>query len=104
MEAWQELRIGDRVRPVGFPPEWGQPGYHLPADTADLWRLLVARRRPLRVYEVDAWGAPWVRCRVRTPAGGWEHHFLAVTQGGWVRVADAEPGAAADTGRPAGSS
>jgi hypothetical protein len=87
VEAWQGLRVGHRVRPVGWPAEWDRPGYHLPAETADLWRLLVARRRPLRVYEVDDWGAPWVRCRVPKPGGGWEHHFLAITdEGGWVRV------------------
>jgi hypothetical protein len=86
VEAWQELRVGDRVRPVAVPPEWQQPGYQLPADTAALWRLLIARRRALRVYEVDPWGAPWVRCRVRTRGGGREHHFLAIRHGGWVRV------------------
>jgi hypothetical protein len=86
MEPWQELRVGDRIKPVARPPEWNRPDYHLPAETAALWRLLVARRRPLRVYEVDGQGAPWVRCRVRGPGRRWEHHFLAITHGGWVRV------------------
>jgi hypothetical protein len=90
-EAWQELRVGDRVRLVGWPPEWDQPGHHLAAETAGLWQLLVAQREVLRVYEVDEWGVPWVRCRVRTSAGAWEQHLLAITQGGWVRVADTEP-------------
>ncbi len=91
MAAWQELRVGDRLRPVAAPPEWQQPGYLLPAETAELWRVLVARRRPLRVYEVDACGAPRVKCRIRTDTGGWEYHFLAITHGGWVRVADDRP-------------
>lgn len=86
MEPWRELRVGDGVRPVADPPEWRQSGYHLPAETGALWKLLVARGRPLRVCEVDKWGSPWVRCRVRTANGGWEHHFLALTHGGWVRV------------------
>lgn len=86
MDAWHELRVGDRIRLVEEPPEWKRPGYHLPAETRALWRLLVARRRPLRVYEVDAWGAPWVRCRLSKPDGGWVYHFLAITHGGWVRV------------------
>ncbi len=85
-EAWRDLRVGDRIRPVGDPPEWQQPGYHLPTGTRDLWRLLVGRRRAMRVYNVDEWGAPWVQCRVRLPGGGWRQHFLAITQGGWVRV------------------
>jgi hypothetical protein len=85
VEAWQDLRVGDRIRLVGEPPEWLRPGYHVPPETRELWLLLVARRRPLRVYEVDEWGAPWVRCRVRK-AGRWEHHYLAIVEGGWVRV------------------
>lgn len=86
LEAWQGLRVGDRIRLVAEPAEWQQPGYHLPRCTRRLWRLLIARRRPLRVYEVDEWGAPWVHCRFRLPNGSWGHHFLAVVEGGWVRV------------------
>jgi hypothetical protein len=71
---------------VAEPPEWQRPGYQLPRCTRRLWRLLIARRRSLRVYEVDEWGAPWVRCRIRKPGGGWEHHYLAIVEGGWVRV------------------
>jgi len=87
VEPWQSLRVGDRIRLVADPTEWQRPGYYLPAETAELWRQLVARRRPLRVYEVDELGAPWVRCRVRLADGTWEHHFLAITHDGWVRVA-----------------
>lgn len=86
MAAWQELRVGDRVRLVADPPEWQLPGYRLPAETRDLWRLLMARRWPLRVFEVDDWGTPWVQCRVRRPGGEWEHHALALCHGGWVLV------------------
>jgi hypothetical protein len=46
----------------------------------------MGRRYSLRVYEVDKWGAPWVRCRVRKADGGWEHHGLAMVEGGWVQV------------------
>lgn len=85
-EAWQELEVGDRIRLVAEPPEWRQPGYHVPTSTRRLVRRLIARRRPLRIYEVDEWGSPWVCCRFRRAAGDWEHHFLSITQGGWVRV------------------
>jgi hypothetical protein len=91
-EAWQDLRVGDRIRLVAEPPEWRQqPGYQLPPCTRRLWRLLIARRRPLRIYEVDEWGVPWARCRVRG-RGGWEHHYLAIVEGGWVRVRPRRPG------------
>ena len=85
-EAQQELRVGDRIRLVAEPPEWQRLGYHLPPCTRRLWLLLIARRRSLRVCEVDEWGSPWVRCRVRKPGGGWEDHYLAIVEGGWVRV------------------
>jgi hypothetical protein len=86
VETWQELRVGDRIRLVAEPPEWQRPGYHLPPCTRRLWLRLIARRRPLRVCEVDEWGVPWVQCRFRLPGGGWEHQHLAIFEGGWVRV------------------
>jgi hypothetical protein len=85
-QPWKDLRVGDRIRLVAMPPEWDAPGYHLPACTRNLVRRLIARRRPLRIYEVDDAGAPWVQCRFRLRSGQWDHHFLAITQGGWVRV------------------
>jgi hypothetical protein len=84
--AWQALRVGDRIRLIAEPPEWRQPGYHAPPDTRRLVRRLIARGRPLRICEVDEWGVPWVRCRVRRRTGSWEQHFVAITEGGWVRV------------------
>src|SRR5437763_16962149 len=69
--------LGDRIRLVAEPPEWQRPGYHLPSCTRRLWLLLIARRRSLRVCEVDEWGAPWLCCRFRKRDGGWEHHYLA---------------------------
>src|SRR5262245_54202589 len=85
-EAWRELKVGDRIRLVEEPPEWRRPGYHVPTVTRRLVRRLIACRRALRIYEVDEWGSPWIRCRFRGTTGGWEHHFLSVREGGWVRV------------------
>lgn len=97
VETWQGLRVGDRIRLVAEPPEWRRPGYQLPPCTRRLWLLLMGCRRPLRVHEVDEWGAPWVRCRVRKPGCGWEHHHLAIVEGGWVRV---KPGRSRRSSRP----
>ena len=84
-EPWRVLRLGDRIRVVRFPSEWERPGYHVPPCTRRLYRLLIERGRPVRVYEVDEYGLPWVRCRFRD-SNGWEHHFLAVNDDSWVRV------------------
>jgi hypothetical protein len=59
--TWQSLRVGDRIRPVSIPSEWLQRGYQLPVETMELWTLLISRRRPIRIFEVDEWGSPWVR-------------------------------------------
>jgi hypothetical protein len=85
-DNWQELRVGDRIRFVGMPPEWDAPGFYVPECTRRLVRRLIARRRPLRVYEVGEWGSPWVRCQFRLRSGRWEYHWLAIREGGWVRV------------------
>ena len=86
IEAYRELVVGDRIRLVADPPEWQHPSHYVPLCTRKLWRRLVARRRSLRVCEVDQWGTPWVRCRMRGRDGRWEHHSLAIVEGGWVRV------------------
>ena len=93
-EAWEELRVGDRVRVVRLPSAWDNPGYQVFPCTRRLYRKLIERRRPLRVYELDGWGLPWVRCRFRLRSGGWESHFLALNDDSWVGVGTG-PGARA---------
>src|SRR5262245_44582571 len=98
-ETWQGLRIGDRIRLVSMPLEWDRPDYRVPPCTRRLMRRLIARKRALRICEVDDWGAPWVHCRIRRPDNRWAHHWLTITQGGWVRVRHrkyVQPVAAAD--------
>jgi hypothetical protein len=86
-EPWRELRVGDRIRIVRMPSDSALEGYVLPRDTRRLYRLLIARRKPLRIYEIDErWQLPWVKCKFRTKSGRWEYHFLAVNDDSWVRV------------------
>jgi hypothetical protein len=85
-EAWRNLRVGDRIRMVRLPSAWQQPGYQVPRCTRRLYRRLIERRRPVRVYRIDEGGLPWIRCRFRQADGAWEHHFLAVNDDSWVRV------------------
>src|SRR4051794_3607054 len=85
-ESWRDLRVGDRIRFVRMPTEFDGPGYHVHPETRAVYRRLIERRRPVRVYEVDEWGAPWIRCRFKREDASWEHHFLAVNHDGWVRV------------------
>jgi hypothetical protein len=85
-ELWRQLRVGDRIRIVRMPSEWALDGYVLPPDTRRLYRLLIARKRPLRIYDIDESGLPWVKCQFRTRNGRWEYHYLAVNDDSWLRV------------------
>jgi hypothetical protein len=86
-EPWRDLRVGDRIRIVRMPSKAALEGYVLPRDTRRLYKLLIARNRPLRIYEIDKrWRLPWVQCRFRMKNGKWEYHYLAVNDDSWVRV------------------
>jgi hypothetical protein len=101
-ESWRDLRVGDHIRIVRYPTDWERPDYHVATCTRRLYRRLIARRRPVRVYEVDGDGLPWVRCRFRL-ARGWEHHFLAVNDDSWVRVRGRNPGSPLPVNPPPGT-
>ena len=71
-EIWRALKVGDRVRLTEIPPEFLQNDYIIHRNTMRVYRKLVARRRPLRVYQIDKYGCPWVMCRFRLKEGRWE--------------------------------
>lgn len=85
-ENWRKLRVGDRVRFVYMPTEFAQPGYLIHRETLTVYRRLIARHRPVRVFKIDAWKVPWIRCQFRHKDGRWECHSLAINHDGWVRV------------------
>jgi hypothetical protein len=85
-EGWRTLRVNDRIRIVRMPSGIDAPRYVLPACTRRLYEKLIARGRAVRVYDIDEWGLPWIRCKFRRRNGSWEHHFLAVNDDSWVRV------------------
>jgi hypothetical protein len=83
--AAHQLKIGDRVRVIRLPPIWKRPDWHVPADTRRIYRLMISRRRAVRVYDVDRYGA-WVRLIVRARSGRIHHHSITLDDGCWVRV------------------
>ena len=62
------------------------PGGGLHAETRDLYLRLIARGRPSRVFQIDEYGLPWIRCRFRRKNGKWENHWLAINDDSWVLV------------------
>lgn len=85
-EPWRDLRVGDRIRLVAMPNEFAQPDYLLDLCTRRVYERLIERRRSVRVYRIDDWGLPWVRCNFREEDGCWGYHTLVFNHDGWVRV------------------
>jgi hypothetical protein len=85
-ELWRTLKVGDRVRLVEMPPEFLQPGYRIFPETLRVYKKLVARGRPLRIWQIDEWGHPWIWCRFRRKNRRWEWHTLAVNHDGIAKV------------------
>ena len=84
-ELWRQLRVGDRVRLVEIPLnflDW--PALHL--ETKQAYRHLLARRKPVTVYQIDEYGLPWVQFRFRGKNGRMRYDYLAVNHGGIVKV------------------
>jgi hypothetical protein len=85
-EPWRELRVGDLVRIVRMPSGVDALGYTFHPETRSLYKRLIARRRPVRVYRIAEDKLPWIRCRFQIRDGRWEHHWLAINDDSWVRV------------------
>jgi hypothetical protein len=88
-EIRMKLKIGDRIRIIGIPK--GQ----MFKETREVFRKLAARKQPLRICEIDEYGQPWYRCRLRilrSPGQAnrckWEEHSLAIMEGddNWIKV------------------
>jgi hypothetical protein len=85
-EPWRKLKVNDRIRIVRMPSEFNRPGYSIADETRQLYRDLIARRRPLRVSAINEAGLPEAQCRFRAADGRWIYHYLRVNDDGWVLV------------------
>jgi hypothetical protein len=63
-----------------------QKGYFIHRDTMRVYQQLLARKRSLRICEVDEYGSPWIECRFRRKNGRWEWHSLSFDHDGFIRV------------------
>ena len=59
VEDWRDLRVGDRIRIVRLPSAAAIEGYVFHADTRRLYKRLIARKRPLTIYQIDEMQLPW---------------------------------------------
>jgi hypothetical protein len=83
---WRKSKVGDQIRLTEIPPEFLQVGYYVHLETMRLYKKLLARRRSLRVHEIDKDGFPWIWCRFRRKDGRLEWHKLAFNHGGFMRL------------------
>jgi hypothetical protein len=83
----RDLKIGDRVRIVAVPGD-GVPGYFMQSSTKRVFKKLIARNRPVRIFQIDEYGQPWYQCRFKRQNGDFEVHWLGILDGedNWVPV------------------
>ena len=81
---WKRLKIGDRVRLVDMPTEFSRPDCFVHRHTLRAYRRVIARGRPQRIFQIDAWGTPWISFRFKMKNGRWQHHWLVVNHDGLI--------------------
>ena len=79
-QPWQYLRVGDWVHIVRMPS-----GRLLP-ETVRVYRRLLRRGTPSRVFQIDEYGHPWIYCRFRRKDGTFDIHWLAINDDSWERA------------------
>lgn len=84
-DDWRTLRVGDRIRFIHMPTEFVRPDALHPS-TRRVYKRLIERNKSVRVYEIDEWSMPWIRCQFRGRNGRWEYHGLLINHDGWTRV------------------
>ncbi|MFL5331423.1 MAG: hypothetical protein ACJ8C4_21245 [Gemmataceae bacterium] len=76
--------MGDKIRFVAMPTGFSRNNCH--PDTLRVYRLLIARRHPVRVHEIDENKMPWIQFRERRANGRLWYQSLMINHDGWVRV------------------
>jgi len=82
----KRLKIGDLVKFVALPDEWQAPNYHVHEESVEFMKVMIARRWPSRVCEIDDWGNPWISARIREEGEIRLHSWAIVEKTGWRLV------------------
>jgi len=82
----RSLKVGDRVRFVSLPEEWSHPEFHVPREDLIFMNSMIQRTWPSRVSEIDEFGYPWIRARMRTRGKVHHHRWMISEATGWRRV------------------
>ena len=60
-----KLEVDDLVRFVSLPDEWQDPKSRVHAESIEFMKIMISRKWPSRVCEVDEYGTPWIEARIR---------------------------------------
>jgi len=74
-----QLKVGDRIRITKIPGE-GISSYYLHPETKAVYKKILARKRAVRISEIDEYGVPWYICKFRCQNGKWAMHFLSIAE------------------------
>lgn len=87
MEAWRELKVGDRVRIVRLPSDFSVPGHRVDEELVNYYGYLIDRSEVHRIVFIDEWGKPWIEYDYRSADGEFQsQHSLALNDDSWERV------------------
>lgn len=79
----KQLNVGDRVKFVSMPEEWQAPGYCVHSESVEFMQVMISRRWPSRVYEIDEYGTPWIAARIRKDEHIEHHTWGIFEKTGW---------------------
>jgi len=82
----KKLKVGDLVRFVSLPEEWKNPEYVVQEESIEFMKIMVSRKWPSRVHEVDEWGFPWIAARVKEKGRIVRHTWGILEKTGWRLV------------------
>ena len=81
-----KLKVGDKIRFVGIPDEWENHEWNVADESREFMKILVKRNCPSRIYEIDEFGHPWIKARIREK-NSYQWHTWSITEhSGWILV------------------
>ncbi len=78
-----QLKVGDLVRFTALPEEWSGSGATVLKESLEFMKVMIRRRWPSRVYEIDEYGTPWIAARIRRRGRRHYHSWGLAESTGW---------------------
>ncbi|QDT00623.1 hypothetical protein HG15A2_39620 [Adhaeretor mobilis] len=79
--TWRDLKIGDRIQMIEWPPELDKETLH--GDTIGFYEWAIESGSQLTVVNIDEWGIPWGKI-IRTLDGIETTESIGLNHSGYV--------------------